>query len=83
MILSRRSLLAAAGLALPGVPMAVSAAEAAAPKRLPSHAKHTAHSVKSHTHTAKAHAKPHRKTPHATANNTGAAAVPAHPPSDT
>ena len=83
MILSRRSLLAAAGLGLPAaLLLPVVSASAAVPKRLPGHAKHATHASKSHTHAAK-HVAAHRKLHHAAASNTGASAAPAKPPSDT
>lgn len=63
MILSRRSLLASLGGALPAVAVAT-AAQAATP--LP----HTSHHAKKHVHAASAHATRHRKTHHTAATPT-------------
>ena len=65
MILSRRSLLASFGVALPAVAVATAtAAQAATP--LP----HTSHHAKKHVHAASAHATRHRKTHHTAATPT-------------
>ncbi len=58
-MISRRSLLASLGLALPAA-VAAAGAQAATPTRMPHHAKH-------HVHTASAHVLHHHK-PHRTAS---------------